>query len=60
MANFERADNSTSTGPSSEKDRERPLVLDRTPPPDHEGWVEASLNGLRAIRERRERRRRKK
>lgn len=34
--------------------------LDRTPPPDHEGWVEASLDGLRAIGERHERRRRVK
>jgi len=34
--------------------------LDLTPPPDHEGFVEASADGLRAIRERREKRRRKK
>jgi hypothetical protein len=34
--------------------------LDMTPPPDHEGWVEACANGLRAIRERREKRRRAK
>jgi hypothetical protein len=36
------------------------LPLDPTPPPDHEGFVEASADGLRAIRERREKRRRKK
>jgi hypothetical protein len=34
-------------------------ALDRTPPPDHEGWVEAGSNGRRATRERLERRRRK-
>lgn len=32
--------------------------VDTTPPPDHEGWVEACANGLRAMRERREKRRR--
>jgi len=35
------------------------LPLDQTPPPDHEGFVEVSADGLRAIRERRETRRRK-
>ena len=34
--------------------------LDATPPPDHEDYLEARANGLRAIRERREKRRRKK
>ena len=60
MANFERAETSNSIIPPSDAQGEREPVLDRTPPPDHEGWVEASLNGLLAIRERRERRRRKK
>jgi hypothetical protein len=36
------------------------MPLDPMPPPDHEGFVEASADGLRAIRERREKRRRKK
>ena len=31
---------------------------DQTPPPDHEGWLEACENGWRLTRERRERRRR--
>lgn len=35
-------------------------LLDTTPPPAHEGWLEACENGLRAIRERQENRRRKK
>lgn len=35
-------------------------VLDTTPPPDHQDYVEARANGLRATRERREKRRRKK
>lgn len=34
--------------------------LDSTPPPDHEDYLEARANGLRATRERREKRRRKK
>ena len=34
--------------------------LDPTPPPDHEDYLEARANGLRATRERREQRRRKK
>jgi len=34
--------------------------LDATPPPDHEDYLEARANGLRATRERREKRRRKK
>jgi hypothetical protein len=33
--------------------------LDQTPPPDHDGFVEASARGLEAIRERGEKRRRK-
>jgi hypothetical protein len=33
--------------------------LDPTPPPDHDDYVEARANGLRATRERREKRRRK-
>jgi len=33
--------------------------LDPTPPPDHDDYLEARANGLRAIRERREKRRRK-
>ena len=32
--------------------------LDQTPPPDHEGWLEACENGWRMTRERREKRRR--
>jgi hypothetical protein len=32
--------------------------LDPAPPPDHEDYVEARANGLRATRERREKRRR--
>ena len=35
-------------------------LLDPTPPPDHEDYVEVRANGLRAVRERREKRRRKK
>jgi hypothetical protein len=33
-------------------------LIDQTPPPDHEGWLEACENGWRMTRERRERRRR--
>ena len=33
-------------------------LVDQTPPPDHEGWLEACENGWRMTRERRERRRR--
>jgi len=36
-----------------------PAVLDPTPPPDHDDFMESSLRGLHAVRERRERRRRK-
>lgn len=33
--------------------------VDQTPPPDHEGWLEACESGWRFTRERREKRRRK-
>ena len=49
------------TGPAAPPVRERapvPAELD-APPPDHDGFVEASARGLRAVRERREKRRRK-
>ena len=32
--------------------------VDQTPPPDHEGWLEAGENGWRMTRERREKWRR--
>jgi hypothetical protein len=35
-------------------------IPEPVPPPDHDGFMEASADGLRAIHERREKRRREK
>jgi len=51
---------SETTPPTGVRGHSGGRKLDPTPPPDHEDYVEARANGLRATRERREKRRRKK